>query len=130
MMRADTQAITIKASPRELFEFLANPEHVTTWAPNFAKEIRRTAEGWVVRTAQGEMPIRYATDAAAGVLDYYLSPVPGVEAVTPSRVVANGDGSEYILTAFYPPDMPDDAVEAQRAALAADLRVLQKLFER
>jgi len=88
-MRADTQTITIDASPAEVFRFVANP----------------------------------------GVIDFHLSPAPGIEALAASRVVPNGDGTEYVFTQFQMLGMPDDAFTRQVHALREELAVLKALLE-
>jgi hypothetical protein len=129
--RSDTRAVTIGAAPAEVFEFVADPESLPQWAVGFCRAIRRddAAPGrWIVTTSQGDLPIRYVTDAALGVIDFYLSVAPGVEAAAFSRVVPNGEGAEYIFTQFQAPRMPDDVFEGQVRALVAELQVLRGLI--
>jgi hypothetical protein len=130
--RADTRAVTITAAATTVFEFVADPENLPRWAVGFCRAIRRdegAPDRWIVTTAQGDLPIRYVTDAALGVIDFYLSPAPGVEAAAFSRVVPNGEGAEYIFTQFQAPGMPDEVFEAQVRALVAELQVLRSLIE-
>lgn len=129
--RSDTRAVTIGAAANEVFEFVADPENLPRWAVGFCRAIRRDGgvpDRWIVTTAQGELPIRYVTDAALGVIDFYLSPAPGVEAAAFSRVVPNGEGAEYIFTQFQAPGMPDEVFEGQVHALAEELHVLRGLI--
>ncbi len=40
-MRTSTQSITIKATPGNVFAFVADPENLPKWAIGFAKKIRQ-----------------------------------------------------------------------------------------
>jgi hypothetical protein len=73
--------------------------------------------------------MRYVTDATLGVIDFHFSPAPEVVAVARSRVVSNGDGSEYLFTQFQTPGMPDEVFEALRTTLSDELEVLHRLFK-
>lgn len=128
-MTADTQTITIDARPSEVFRFVANPERLPQWARAFCQAIGRDGDAWLVSSPQGEVRVRYRTDAALGVIDFHLSPAPGVEALAASRVVPNGDGTEYVFTQFQTPGMPDDVFTRQVHALREELVVLKALLE-
>ncbi|MGH2614443.1 MAG: SRPBCC family protein [Thermomicrobiales bacterium] len=127
-MRADTQTVTISASPDEVFAFLAEPSNLPRWAVGFARAVRRDNDEWIVQTAQGEMPVRFAVDAGRGIIDFHMTVAPGVESVAYSRVVPNDSGAEYIFTQFQSPGMPDEVFAAQCAALAEELAILPILF--
>jgi hypothetical protein len=129
--RSDTRAVTIDATVTKVFEFIANPANLPRWAVGFCRAIRRDQESpdrWIVTTAQGDVPIRYETSAAFGVIDFYLSPAPGVEAGAFSRVVPNGEGAEYVFTQFQAPGMPDEVFQGQVHALVEELQVLRGLI--
>ena len=127
-MYADTQAITVPAHADDVFAFLAQPENLPRWAVGFARSIRRDGDNWIVQTAQGEIPIRVAADAAHGTIDFYMGVAPGLEAIAYSRVVPNDSGAEYVFTQFQLPGMDDEVFAAQRVALAEELAILPILF--
>jgi hypothetical protein len=127
-MRTDTQTITLPVSADEAFAFLARPENLPRWAVGFARGFRREGDGWIVETAQGEMPIRVAADAAQGTIDFHMRLAQGLEAVAYSRVVPNDSDAEYVFTQFQLPGMADEVFAAQRAALAEELGILPILF--
>jgi hypothetical protein len=122
--KTNTQTVSIAAAPTRAFDFIANPETLPLWAVGFCRRIRREGAGWIVTTAQGDVPIRYETDRARGTIDFHFSPAPGVEVAAFSRVVPNGDGAEYMFTQFQTPGMADAVFEAQVSALGEELRVL------
>ena len=127
ILQSDTQAVSVDGPAAQVFDFVADPENLPKWAVGFCHAIRRDGDRWLVRTAQGELGIRYVTDRELGVVDFYLSPAPGVEAAAFSRVLPNGGGAEYVFTQFQGAGVPDEVFAGQVAALAEELRVLQAL---
>jgi polyketide cyclase/dehydrase/lipid transport protein len=128
-MRADTKSISIEADPRTVFEFVADPAHLPRWAVGFAKAVRKDGDRWLVGTGAGELPVRVRADPATGVVDFLMSPAPGVEVAASSRVVARGAGSEYVFTQVQAPGMPEEAFARSVAALVHELTVLKALLE-
>lgn len=127
-MRSSTQQVSVNVNHRHLFEFLADPSNLPKWAVGFCRAIRRDGDRWLAQTSEREVAVRYLTDSDLGVIDFYISPAPGIEVRAFSRVVANGDGAEYIFTQFQAPGMLDDAFEAQVSALKEELVVLRALM--
>ena len=64
-----------------------------------------------------------------GVLDHDVR-VGDATVHVPMRVVANGGGSEVLLTAFRRPGMSDEEFAADVAAVEKDLAALKTLLER
>ena len=128
-MRHDTQSIEIDVPPNHAFEFLAQPENLPHWAAGFAKAIRRDGNAWTVTTPQSEVEMRYVTDPTLGILDFHISPAPGVTIVAHSRILPLGEGSLYVFTQEQAPGMPDLAFDGQVATLGRELRLLKSLLE-
>jgi hypothetical protein len=122
---SDTQAVSIDGRADDVFDFLADPANLPKWAVGFCRSIRRDGERWIVTTATGQVGIRYVTDRALGVIDFYISPGPGIEAAAFSRVLSNGHGAEYVFTQFQTPGMTDEVFDGQVQALVEELRILQ-----
>jgi hypothetical protein len=124
--RSDSRSVAIDAPPAHVFAFLADPANLPRWAVGFCHSIRPDEPGlWVVKTAQGDVLMRYVVDEAAGTIDFHISPAPGVEVVAYSRVLPNGEGSEYVFTQFQHPGMSDDVFDGQVRALVEELQVLR-----
>ena len=129
-MRSDTRSISIEAPPARLFRFLADPANLPRWAVGFARAVRLEGGLCYVTTGAGELRLRIAADASTGVVDFRMSPAPGVEALAASRVIPRGPGaSEYVFTQFQAPGMPDEAFAASVRALQHELTVLKALCE-
>jgi len=128
-MRADTQTISIDAAPEKVMWFIADPANLPRWAVGFAKSVRQEDGRWIVRTSGGEMPVRVVADERTGVVDFVLSPGPGMDIVAASRVVARGRGCEYVFTQFQGPGMADEAFAQSVQALRHELKVLKAIAE-
>lgn len=128
-MRADTRTISIHANPERVIEFLSDPTNLPRWAVGFAKSVRRDGTRWLVTTGGGEVGIRIVAEHRTGVVDFFISPAPGIEGLAASRVVPAGAGVEYVFTQFQAPDMPDDMFAKNVQALAHELTVLKALLE-
>ena len=128
-MRADTKTISIDASPRDVTRFLADPANLPRWAVGFAKAVRRENGGWKVETAGGEMALRIDADTATGIVDFVMSPRPGLEILAASRVVPRGSACEYVFTQFQAAGMSDEAFGKSIQALEHELKVLKAIAE-
>jgi hypothetical protein len=128
-MRADTKTISIDADPGKVFRFLVDPAHLPRWALGFAKAVRRDGDRWVVTTGTGDVALRVSADPASGVVDFVMTPAPGVEVAAASRVLPRGEGAEYVFTQVQPPGMPDEVFARSAAAVAHELTVLKALLE-
>ncbi len=128
-MRADTKTISIDAPPAKVFDFLKEPENLPRWAVGFAKSVRKDGDKWYVTTGQGEIAVAIDADKRTGVVDFRMRPVPEVEVVAASRVIARGNGSEYTFTQFQVPGMPDEVFAQSIKALEHELAVLKAMVE-
>mgnify|MGYP001571366076 CR=1 FL=1 len=128
-MRAHTNTIAIHATPEDAVAFLKDPENLPRWAVGFAKSVRNDGGKWTVVTGGGEFGVRIAAEPALGVVDFYMSPVPGIEGLAASRVIPSGSGIEYVFTQFQAPDMPDEIFEKNIKAVGHELTVLKALLE-
>lgn len=128
-MRANTKTISIEADAERVFRFVADPAQLPRWAVGFAKAVRRDGDRWVVRTSTGDVPVRVRADPTTGVIDFVMSPAPGLEVAASSRVLARGGAAEYVFTQVQPPGMPDEAFARSVAAVGHELAVLKALLE-
>ena len=128
-MQADTRTISIDAEPTKVVRLLADPKNLPRWAVGFAKSIRQEADRWYVMTNNGEVGIRVVADEESGMVDFFISPAPNVEALAASRVIPRGRGSEYVFTQFQAPGMPDDVFKMNVKAIEHELTVLKAIAE-
>jgi hypothetical protein len=128
-MQADTKTVSIEADPVKVARFLADPANLPRWAVGFAKSVREEGGRWYVETGAGEMGVRIAADEKSGVVDFWLSPAPGIEALAASRVIPRGRAAEYAFTQFRNPGMSEEAFRQSVKALEHELAVLKALME-
>lgn len=128
-MRSDTRSIHIQAAPEKVVSFLADPRNLPRWAVGFAKSVREDDGRWLVTTGSAEWVVRVEVEPRFGVVDFFMSPAPGVEGLAGSRVLPNGAGSEYVFTQFQAPGMSDQVFEQSVRALTHELAVLRALLE-
>lgn len=128
-MRSDTSTVSIDAPASRVVDFLKDPRNLPKWAVGFAKSVRQTPTGWVVVTGGGEMAIRLDGEAATGIVDFWMSPAPGVEVLAASRVVPRGTAAEYVFTQFQAPGMPDEVFTKNVQTIKHELTVLKALLE-
>jgi hypothetical protein len=128
-MRADTKSISIETAPGSLVAFLSDPRNLPRWAVGFAKSVRQESGRWLVQTNGGEVGIRIAADALFGVVDFWISSAPDIEALAASRVIPRGAGSEYVFTQFQGPGMSDEDFLRSVRALEHELTVLKAIAE-
>ena len=128
-MRSDTQSVTIAATAKQVLSFVADGANLPRWAIGFAKSVRPDGAGWIVSTAQGEVPTAIAADERTGTVDFRIVPAPGVVATAYARVMPNGEGAEFVFTQFQQPGVPDEVFGQLAAAVGHELVALKALLE-
>lgn len=133
MTTAQVQHISvfIDRSPAEVYEFAADPRNLSRWAAGLARsEVRQEGDQWIATSPMGQVNIRFAPKNPYGVLDHDVTLESGVTVYNPMRVLAHGEGSEFIFTLLRRPEMSDSAFAEDAAAVEMDLRTLKVLLER
>lgn len=123
-------SVSIGCAPGNVYDFVANPENLPKWANGLGSSVKRTDSGWLVETPQGPVTVRFAERNVFGVLDHYVTVVPGVEVYVPLRVIANGTGSEVLFTLFRQPGMSDEKFAEDQKLVEQDLGTLKNLMEK
>ena len=126
---ARTVSVTIARPPRTVYDYVADPATLPTWA--FFESITPAGDGrWTTTGPGGETAtITFAGPNDLGVLDQDVEVGPGDVVHVPLRVVPNGDGSEILFTAFRRPEYDDDDFDADVAVVLADLTRLKQILE-
>ena len=107
MKRSDTQAISIDAPAADVFGFVADPYNLPQCAPGFARSVRPDGDDWIVTSDGGEARVHIRVSRELGTVDFLAAgPFPGVEMGGFSRVIQNGEGSEYLFTLLLAEDRP------------------------
>lgn len=129
-MKTATVTTVLQASQQEVFDYLADIEHLPEWATEFARELRHDRDGYKVVNGLGESHFEIKADPATGVIDMYAGPSRDELAVFPTRAVALPDGTTaYSFTMFQSPGMPDELFDAQYASLRREFANIERQFE-
>jgi len=128
-MRTATVTTVLDASQEAVFDYMAEIGNLPTWATEFARELKRDADGYSVVNRLGEFRFEIRADRDTGVVDMFAGPDRHRMAVFPTRAVALADGrTAYSFTMFQAPDMPDELFDAQYASLQREFANIEAVF--
>ena len=128
-MRTETVTTVLDAPREEVFDYLADVENLPSWATEFARELRRDADGYVIVNGLGEFRFEIRADRATGVIDMFAGPDTEHMAVVPTRAVGLADDrTAYTFTMFQGPETPDELFEAQYASLQREFANIEAAF--
>jgi hypothetical protein len=126
-----TKSVSIRRVPEDVYRFLKDPMNWPKWAINSISEVRPTNDpDWFnMTTFQGEGRLRVCANDDFFLLDHDFHTVEASWSV-PARVVANGDGSEFMMT-FFQPNTLDSEQFAQQASrmVEGELLTLKEILE-
>ncbi|MEO8393558.1 MAG: SRPBCC family protein [Chloroflexota bacterium] len=122
-------SIAINRPFAEVNDFLSLPANFEQWAAGLGKGFKQVNGEWVFQAGDNLAKIRFTPKNEFGIADHYVLPQPDVEIYVPMRAVANGSGSEVIFTLFRPPEMTDQQLADDSAAVRRDLEKLKAILE-
>ena len=122
--RSETRSISIQASPARVLDLVGDANALPRWAPNFATSVRPENGHWLV---DDELLIDLRVDRELGTVDILRPKLPPTGAY--SRVVPNGEGSEYLFTLFFPDGTAEEAITKQMTVVEEELRTIRALCE-
>jgi hypothetical protein len=126
---ARTLSVSIDRDWREVYEYASQPQNLRHWASGLGSDLVPSGAEWTARGPEGPIRICFSAPNDLGVLDHVVTVAPGVEILVPIRVMANGDGSEVVLTLFRQPGMSDEKFAADADWVKRDLEKLKALIE-
>jgi hypothetical protein len=122
-------SVSINRDAGYVYNFACVPENFPLWASGLGKSLMKEGGEWIAETAEGQVKIRFSERNEFGVLDHWVSPMPGLQIYIPLRVIPNGSGCEVILTLFRLPKMSDEKFAADAEWVMRDLSSLKNLLE-
>jgi|1185.fasta_scaffold1123316_1 hypothetical protein len=125
--RSETRSISIQAPPEAVLDFVGDALTLPRWAPGFARSVRADGDHWLVDTGAGEARVALLVSRERGTVDIVSGADPGRGVFT--RVLANGEGSEYLFTQFFPESVSADDIAAQVAVVERELRAVREACE-
>ena len=128
-MRSETVTTVLAAPPERVFDYMSDVRNLPRWATEFARELRREGDRWIVRNNLGELVFEIRSDERTGVIDMLAGPTPDELAVFPTRVVElPGGQTAYSFTMFQAPGMPDELFESQHESLRREFANIEREF--
>ena len=129
-VRSATKTVRIGCDLLVAFDFLADLGNWPRWAVVNVKSTRRTddPDWWDMVTSHGTARLRMRADAQHGILDHDFVD-PQASWTVPARVVRNGDGAEFMITFFKPPNFTDAFFDEQIGLVDIELAKLKELLE-
>src|SRR3954464_3930602 len=112
-----------------VYAYVADPAHITHWAPGLGDRVEQVDGEWFVQTGMGRVQGVFAPENDLGVLDHEVKLPTGERFYNPLRVAPYGDGSEIVFTVRRTPGMSDAEHARDAAAVAADLARLKQILE-
>jgi hypothetical protein len=122
-------SIVIDADPQQVYDYVADPDHLRDWAAGLAAadEVRRDGDELIVQSPMGTVRVRFAETNAYGVLDHWVTLPTGDTVYNPLRVIAHPAGAEVIFTVRQL-NSTDGEFDADCAAVARDLQSLREIL--
>jgi hypothetical protein len=111
-------SVWVSAAPDAVYAFASDPAHLSRWAAGLADP------------ALGAADVEFARPNDFGVLDHVVTLPSGESFYNPMRVIPAGDSAcEVVFTLRRQRGMSDEQLDADTAAVTADLRRLRELVE-
>lgn len=130
MLEAKVITCSVRRTARELYEMIWMPETFPKWASGLSNApLKREGAAWSAQGPEGPIRITFSEHNSFGVMDHWVDLGDGRVVYVPMRVIANGEGSEVMLTLFRQPDMSDEKLAEDEAWVRRDLASLKRLAE-
>ncbi|MDI1475703.1 putative quinol monooxygenase [Polyangium sp. y55x31] len=123
-----TATAMTRAPWEKAFRLAADIRLLPRWATRFCQQIREEGEGFLVRSPQGDVRLRYEADAAGRVIWHCVDTGSG-ELRMPMRVLPHGPGSLLLFTIQRPPGCSEAAFGEQIEWVDQELGQLRELVE-
>lgn len=129
MRPSRTVSVSIDCPPSQVYDFVSDPENLPRWAAGLGRSVSKVNEQWIVQTSSGPMGIRFVEGNDLGVLDHRVALESGEEILVPMRVVANGAGSEVMVTVFRLAGTSAEGFARDVGLVERDLKTLKRTLE-
>ena len=128
--RSETVSVSVNHDATALYEAFWQPERFPSWASGLSQgDLRQGENGWQADGPSGRVTIRFSEHNPFGVMDHWVDLGDGRVVFVPMRIIANGTGSEVMLTLFQYPDMSDEIFARDLDWVRRDLETLKSLAE-
>jgi hypothetical protein len=125
-------SVSINKPADEVYLFASKPENFPAWIEfigSMGKEKGNNGNIWFAETGLGNLKIEFVPQNNFGIIDHLVTLPDGSTVNNHMRVIANGNGSEFIFTLFWMPDRTEEEFIQDAKAVERDLRTLKKILE-
>ena len=129
-MNSRTITVTIDRPPADVYSYVSNPANFPEFAPSFVRSARQESGEWILETTAGPMVVRFVEQNSFGVLDHTVQLPSGETVLNAMRVVANGSGSDVMMTVLQRPEMSAEEFANDADAVRRDLATLRSVLEK
>lgn len=127
-LQAITVSITIDRNWQELYEGFWHPAAFPAWASGLSgASLVQDGDCWKADGPEGPVKIWFSDYNPYGVMDHRVDVGNGRIVSVPLRLIANGRGSEVLLTLFRQPGMTEEKWKADVDWVKRDLAALREL---
>ncbi len=126
--RSVHQSISIKCTPQKLFDFISNPLNWPLYS-EFNLKVEKKEGYWLIETPQGPLKHVIISDKQYGIMDTIITLPSGNDMLVPSRILPNGNGTEYVVTHFQPGEVSTTIFESWLQGVDRNLNRLKKIME-
>jgi hypothetical protein len=132
VFRVSNLSVSIARPPLVVYDYLAEPANLPHWTMVLGPRFRQIdARHWVAEEPlleTGPIVVGFMPRNRFGVVDYEFN-YAGRTMTFPVRVVANGEGSEVVVSFFATKEASDERMASEVEWIHTDLLTLKTLLE-
>ena len=112
------------------YAYAREPANLPAWAAGLGGAFTEVDGQWRMSTPEGDVVLEFTAVNDHGVLDHTVVLPDGTSVLNPMRVLPDGDDEcEVVFTLRRRPEMTDEDLALDAAAVAQDLLTLKRLLE-
>lgn len=123
-------SVSISRKPIEVYEYVANPMNLPSWATGLSGSIVKEEDHWIADSPMGKVKIKFAEPNKFCVVDHDVTLESGVTFHNPMRIISNNLGSEVIFTLFRQHGTTLEKFEFDANWVKKDLELLRSILEK
>lgn len=129
MLSSHTLSVAIPRNWVDLYETIWKPEFFPKWASGLSKTpLEQDGNVWRGRGPLGAVKVRFTEHNPYCIMDHYVDTGLSKEIFVPMRIVANGAGSQVLITLFRQPLLSDERFAQELEMVKQDLQTLHTLL--
>ncbi|MFG1174739.1 polyketide cyclase [Erwiniaceae bacterium CAU 1747] len=129
MLSSHTLSIAIPRNWVDLYETIWKPEFFPEWVSGLSNTpLEQDGNIWRGKGPQGAINVRFTEHNPYCIMDHYVDTGLSKEIFVPMRIVANGSGSQVLITLFRQPLLSDERFAQELERIRQDLQTLHTLL--